>query len=183
MTLDDLLSLGDEDFVLQAYRSLLGREADESGLASYLRQVRQGVDKSALLVALAKSSEGSKRGVQVEGLATLLERHDAPRPGRAQRALKRLIQPFRPEPLEPVLRQQRALENRLYRIEALLQQQAAVLQDMDSRLGRLAAAAPQSAAGSLPAATARAERLVPPAASRHYQRLAQTLARRHDPGR
>ena len=184
MTLEELLRLGDEDFVLQAYRTMLGREADEAGIASYLEQVRQGADKSTLLWALARSREGRERGVQMEGLAALLDRHDAPRPNRLQRAVSRLMQPFRAAPLEPVLRQQRALDNRLYRIESLLLQQAAALKALESRLARAPAgeAPSQPVAGAVAAAQALPERLVPPAANRHYRDLVTALAWRQGPG-
>ena len=184
MKLQQLTALGDADFVREAYRCVLGREADEAGFTNYLDQVRSGVDKRGLLMALALSPEGRERRTELEGLAVLLGQQIAPRPGRLRRAIVRLMQPFRPEPLEPVLRQQRSLENRLYRIEALLQQQTAALRAVESRLARTAAASPppQPDAGSPVTANPRTERLVPPSASRHYLKLVQALARRYDRG-
>lgn len=181
MTLDDLLRLGDEDFVLQAYRSLLGREADETGLATYLQQVRQGADKALLVAALASSREGREHGARLKGLGALLERHDAPRPSRLRRALVRLTLPFRPEPLEPVLRQQRMLENRLYRIETLLREQTAAMRAMEERLVRASTAGPQEprqVAGPSTPQDPQPKRLVPPSAGRHYRSLVDALALR-----
>lgn len=53
----DLLRHGDADFVQRAYGCVLGREADEGGLATYVGLLRDGVAKTDLLATLAQSSE------------------------------------------------------------------------------------------------------------------------------
>jgi hypothetical protein len=56
--IDSLLSLESEAFVRQAYRRLLNREADPSGLNSCLQQLRAGIPKEQILVAMESTPEG-----------------------------------------------------------------------------------------------------------------------------
>ena len=67
-----LLVLNGRPFVEAAYSTLLGRPADESGLAFYLSEIESGVDKREVIRALATSPEGRAKGVQLEGLAELI---------------------------------------------------------------------------------------------------------------
>lgn len=65
----EMLLLDDgEAFVREAYRTLLGREADSDGLSNYLAVIGHS-GKLAVLAALRRSNEGRQRGVQVPGLA------------------------------------------------------------------------------------------------------------------
>ncbi|CUA83318.1 Methyltransferase domain [Gulbenkiania indica] len=65
----DLLLLEEGDhFLHNAYRVLLGREADPAGLDNY-RAVLGHSGKLAVLSALRLSAEGRRRAVQVDGLA------------------------------------------------------------------------------------------------------------------
>jgi len=67
--LNDLLSYSDEDFVRNAYRTLLKREADSDGLNNYLAWLRTGrVDKIEILGGISRSQEGRKRKIKVKGL-------------------------------------------------------------------------------------------------------------------
>ena len=50
-------------FVHEAYRIILHREVDESGLANYLRQLDAGVARIEIILALLNSSEAQKKGV------------------------------------------------------------------------------------------------------------------------
>ena len=112
-SVDELLLLDDEAFVRAAYALVLGRHADESGLNSFLRQVRQGVSKERVIVTLANSDEARSRGGAAPMLAGLLTMH-APASGcRLCRLIRRLLA----DALEPLLQQLRALDNRLYRLE------------------------------------------------------------------
>ena len=67
--LPELLSLSDRDFVESAYRALLRRAPDDSGLTHYLERLRDGrLSKVEVLAALRWSPEGEKEGVHVDGL-------------------------------------------------------------------------------------------------------------------
>lgn len=64
----DFLGLPAERFVHEAYRALLGREADPDGLASYLPQCRLWLGRVAVLGHLAQSQEGKLAGARVAGV-------------------------------------------------------------------------------------------------------------------
>lgn len=61
MTLDDLLSLPDEEFLRAAYVLILGREPDEAGLDNYRKKLVRGASKSAIAAAIAQSDEAKAR--------------------------------------------------------------------------------------------------------------------------
>ena len=112
-SIDELLALGDDDFVSAAYRSVLDRAVDGDGLRNYLAQVRRGVSKERILAELAASPEGRAKAVPLPGLPQLLAEH-GPRPRcRLCRLLRRLVA----DAIEPLLQQLRILDNRLYRLE------------------------------------------------------------------
>lgn len=68
-TLDALTALRDAAFVKAAYRVVLGREADPSGLDQYVRHLRSGtLDKVDILALLRDSEEGQRRAVEIPGL-------------------------------------------------------------------------------------------------------------------
>lgn len=66
--LRQFLACSDHDFVQLAYQALLKREADPEGLNTTLGQLRQGVSRHLLLVALSNSPEGQTHRVCIEGL-------------------------------------------------------------------------------------------------------------------
>ena len=68
MNLEELVSLEGRAFVEAAYRRLLCRVADTSGLAFYVSEVESGVPKHHILQALATSPEGRAAAVHIEGL-------------------------------------------------------------------------------------------------------------------
>lgn len=72
-SLGRLLAVPDDEFVALAYRTLLGRDADEGGKANYLAELHNGVSRAAVLGRLRESPEGQARNAHVEGLAQLLE--------------------------------------------------------------------------------------------------------------
>ena len=121
---DALLALGDVAFVKAAYLTLLGREADERGLASYLSQVRNGAHKGSIVASLALSDEGCQRAQTLAGLPALLAAH-TPRsntwPRRTARRLRAFIRGSAQEPTERSLR---IIDNRMFRLEAALETQA-----------------------------------------------------------
>jgi hypothetical protein len=86
-TADELLQLQDTAFVEAAYRAILGRPPEAAGLATHLAQLRQGVSKERLLVAMAASAEALQAGRTVPGLDGLPARL-AERP---ERGLQRLV--------------------------------------------------------------------------------------------
>lgn len=77
MTDSELLLLEDRSFVEQAYLVVLGRQADPSGLRSYLERCQRGISKEQILSELRASSEG-RRHAQVHGLPDSPQRAAAP---------------------------------------------------------------------------------------------------------
>ena len=68
-TLDALTGLRDATFVRAAYRTVLGRDADPSGLDQFVRLLRTGaLDKVDVLGQLRYSPEGRRRAVDIPGL-------------------------------------------------------------------------------------------------------------------
>jgi hypothetical protein len=132
-----LLALNDLAFVQAAYRLVLGREADEVGLAAYVTQVRQGEDKALIVARLAQSDEGQQRRIKLDGLADLLRSHtrlQRPWPTRVLRGVSRaLVRPAN-EPLERTLR---ALDNRLYRLEVALDNQRTDLAQLKEAIAQV----------------------------------------------
>ena len=67
---NDLLGFHGEDFVRNAYRVLLDREADEAGVAHHMDQLASGrFNKIDVLSSLHSSPEGSKSQVKLSGLS------------------------------------------------------------------------------------------------------------------
>ena len=58
--IESLLMRNGEDFVVGAYRALLGRDPDKVGFKNYLEQVHLAVDKLELLESFLLSSEGKR---------------------------------------------------------------------------------------------------------------------------
>ncbi len=68
-SIEELCAYNDIDFIKNAYRALLKREADSEGLNKFLRDLRSGEkDKVAILSEIRFSSEGRRKGVEVPGL-------------------------------------------------------------------------------------------------------------------
>ncbi len=66
----DFLALPLDEFITEAYRQLLGREPDASGLANYQRYMLRGrFTRVEVLGLLWLSPEGRRRGNRVPGLA------------------------------------------------------------------------------------------------------------------
>jgi GT2 family glycosyltransferase len=72
LTLEHLMALDGREFVEAAYRCLLRRAADASGLAFYVSEIESGLAKRDVLQALAMSPEGRTAGVQLIGLDELI---------------------------------------------------------------------------------------------------------------
>jgi GT2 family glycosyltransferase len=72
-TVPQLLCLNGRAFVEAAYRLVLRREADPSGLGFYVAEVEGGLDKREVLRALATSPEGRGKAADVPGLSEFLE--------------------------------------------------------------------------------------------------------------
>ncbi|HEX8174372.1 MAG TPA: methyltransferase domain-containing protein [Pyrinomonadaceae bacterium] len=66
---NELLKYHDKEFVRNAYRAVLKREADDSGYNHYLDNLRSGrYNKVDILAALRYSPEGEERSVRIKGL-------------------------------------------------------------------------------------------------------------------
>ena len=66
---NDLLGFHDEVFVRNAYKAILKREPDDSGMAHFLKNLRSGrYSKLDILSILRFSPEGENVNVQIEGL-------------------------------------------------------------------------------------------------------------------
>ncbi|HEU5132516.1 MAG TPA: DUF4214 domain-containing protein, partial [Pyrinomonadaceae bacterium] len=67
--LNELLGFHDEVFVRNAYKAILKREPDDSGMAHFLKNLRNGrYSKLDVLSSLRFSPEGENANVQIEGL-------------------------------------------------------------------------------------------------------------------
>jgi O-antigen chain-terminating methyltransferase len=67
--LQELLAYDDRQFVYNAYRAVLKRPPDETGLSNAVDQLRRGsLDKLDILAALYFSSERKEKGVRIPGL-------------------------------------------------------------------------------------------------------------------
>lgn len=67
--LDEFLAYHDEDFIVSAYRGLLGREPDAAGASRYLDRLRTGdLSKVEVLGRIRFSTEGRGAAVTVRGL-------------------------------------------------------------------------------------------------------------------
>lgn len=64
----ELLRFEDIDFIRNAYRAILAREADPPGLQQYLCELWSGRHKIEILESLRSSPEGRAAGVRVRGL-------------------------------------------------------------------------------------------------------------------
>ena len=78
-TLDDLLTLQDEDFVTSAYQVLLGRSPDADGMAYYLGQLHVGIEKIWILAQLHLSPEGKAYAADLPGLDMAVQRYQRER--------------------------------------------------------------------------------------------------------
>ena len=75
VTLGELLQLQGVLFVEQAYRGLLLRDPDESGLQFYMTRLLSGTPKIQILSEIARSSEARNLAVTLPGLATAVGRY------------------------------------------------------------------------------------------------------------
>jgi hypothetical protein len=107
---EQLLTLYDEDFVRCAYLSVLRRPADPMGLAGYLEQVRLGVNRAEILVALATSPEGRKIGAErLPGLTKII----IATPRRRNSLFSRIMSLLASGPLTPITARLQGHEFRL----------------------------------------------------------------------
>jgi len=70
--IDDLLLLDGDRFIRSAYRLILGRAADPSGLDHYLARLDQGDEKVNIILSLLSSSEAGVRGSQLSALRSAI---------------------------------------------------------------------------------------------------------------
>ncbi|NOS87075.1 MAG: DUF4214 domain-containing protein [Methylococcaceae bacterium] len=75
LTLRKLLSYDDSQFIVNAYRTLLGRHPDSEGMSYYLARLQAGVSKVEILAQLSNSVEGKSRQVTIAGLDDAIRHH------------------------------------------------------------------------------------------------------------
>jgi GT2 family glycosyltransferase/glycosyltransferase involved in cell wall biosynthesis len=73
-SVDDLLELSGNLFIESAYRHVLGRPADISGLHHYLERLRRGTSKESVVAQLRNSREGLSYGSNLPGLEQIVRR-------------------------------------------------------------------------------------------------------------
>lgn len=74
-SLNQLLSLRDEQFVIGVYQMLLGREPDAEGAAYYLKRLRTGADPVQIVVQMRLSQEGRTYNAAIPGIKRLVRRY------------------------------------------------------------------------------------------------------------
>jgi len=116
-SVSELITLDDEQFVLQAYRAVLGREPDPMGYDDFVAQVRRGVSKERIVAVMATSEEGVAAASRLHGLAELARQYRPRSAGLLSRFGRRLLSLA----IEPVERQLRVMDNRLARLTADIQ--------------------------------------------------------------
>lgn len=75
----DVMQWYDEVFVELAYRIIVGRPADTVGRQYYLKRIREGRSRSAILDQLAKAAEAKPLFAQISDLQAALDRYRASR--------------------------------------------------------------------------------------------------------
>jgi glycosyltransferase involved in cell wall biosynthesis len=73
--IQQLLAFDDQSFLYCAYRTLLGRDPDEVGIAYYIGRLQGGEKKIQILKELQNSAEGQRINNTVIGLRAAIHRH------------------------------------------------------------------------------------------------------------
>ncbi len=73
--LDQLLSFNDEAFIYCAYRTILQRDPDKTGMSHYLSKLHHGENKLKILSDLSASEEGRDIDADIPGLKAGIRRH------------------------------------------------------------------------------------------------------------
>lgn len=126
LTLEQLIQLHDEVFVIRAYEAVLGRPPDPGGQANYLAQVRAGVHKAHIVAELALSPEGELKSSDFPGLRGAIALHRKRTPSFWDRLVQRLARAS----MADTERQLRVIENKLYVMEQGLIRQSMLLTDL-----------------------------------------------------
>ncbi len=147
--LSSLLALRDEAFVRAAYRALLGRDSDETGLAAYTAELRQGESRERILASLAASDEGRQRHPPVAGVERLMARFPVQPAPFWKRAVRGLLRRLGAPSREPLERSLRAIDNQVFRLEQLVLAQDASIHALRQDVARLTSALESQAAGSV----------------------------------
>lgn len=165
--LAQLLALDDAAFVVGAYRGVLLREPDPVGFDDFVTQIRLGVAKERVIVAMALSEEGRAAQSSLPGLEALCRRYPLqPASGPLSSLARRLRGPVS----EQLASQVRALDNRLSRLQDSQsqhgEQQRALDRELVDQLDKTAALLMQVAEA------------VAAVGAREHERLAETRALR-----
>ncbi|BDB15623.1 DUF4214 domain-containing protein [Acidithiobacillus ferrooxidans] len=72
-----ILALPDNEFLLEVFRALLGRDPDPDGLHFYTNRLQQGISRTRVLLEFRTSAEGQKRAdvLSVPELNALVPRY------------------------------------------------------------------------------------------------------------
>jgi hypothetical protein len=73
-TVNELMAFEGEEFVRMAYFTLLGREADPSGLQYYTQRLAHGESREQIIADLHSDPEGQARGAEIPGLREVYSR-------------------------------------------------------------------------------------------------------------
>jgi hypothetical protein len=145
---DELIDLGDADFVRQAYLKVLNRPVDADGLSNYVRQLRRGRRKFEILCELAESEEGHAKGASQAGIADALALHPTGvSNGRRRGLLSMLFTGSRESELVELDVTVRIVANHLHRLEGAMRDDQL---QMSTKLDRLLAIAERSDSGGIP---------------------------------
>lgn len=68
MHLSELFNCSNEQFVLNCYHLMLGREPDEEGYLHHINMLQAGRSRLRIVRGIARSSEARRRGVRLQGL-------------------------------------------------------------------------------------------------------------------
>lgn len=134
MEFDELLTLGDVEFLEATYRFVLGRKIDQVGARTYLEQLQIGVSRSSIIARLATSEEGRKYSNSAAWINGLVEL-EARRTSHLHRQLNGAFyaeQSLRMD-MRAILKRLDSIENKLASIETA----SAARQGIDSELAAL----------------------------------------------
>ncbi len=149
---DELIDLGDTDFVRRAYLEVFNRPVDDDGLRNYVRQLRRGRRKLEILRELVESEEGQAKGASLAGKDEALAFHAAGvSGGRRRRLLTILRTGSRERDLAELDVTIQIVANHLHRLERSMRDD---LLHLSAKIDRLLEIAQRSDFGAVPGNTA-----------------------------
>ena len=141
MTLDKLLGYHDQEFIINVYRTLLGREPDPNGADYYLSHLQSGMSKLQILMQVRGSFEAASYAVDFPDLDSTINHYKRSCYPLVGWVFRRL---YKFESDSPLSRRLRSIENKLGALESggnKLKTQAAKLGIGSLNVGQLSAQA------------------------------------------